>query len=198
MNKKLSLFAFIFLGVLSSNIFCMCQVETPDLDFSPADLFFALPDLAPDLAFVPPSQLDKPVNLDEINFDNIYSIICGINFDFNFFKKIVSMYCCSKLSYLSNSEEWMGSEKHKCPFSANYDKFSKKCKKLISRKFAQESPLHEIFYAQKLFINKTAKLITISDLHADFDALRLIFNNMHNSGSIDDNLIIKGDNFLIG
>jgi len=172
----------------------MCQVEAPDLAFLPADLEFALPDLA----FVPDPKLDIPVNLDEINFNNIYSIICGINFDFNFFKKIVSMYSCSKLSYLSNSKEWMGSTKHKCPFNARYDKFSKKCKKLMADKLFQECALHEIFYAQKLFIDKTTKLITISDLHADFDALTSIFNNMYNSGYIDENLIIRDNSLLIG
>ena len=195
MNKKLSAFTYIiFWGFLSNNIFCMYQIEAPDLAFLPPDLAFASPDLAFELS----SRLDEPVNLDEINFNNIYSIICGVDFDFNFFKKIVSMYCCSKLSYLSNSQDWMENGRHKCPFSSRYDKFSKKCKKLMSDKFAQESALHEIFYAQKLFFDKKTKLITISDLHADFDALKSIFNNIYLSGYINENLIIREDGFLIG
>ena len=195
MNKKLSAFVYIiFLGVLSNNIFCMYQVEIPDFAFLPADLVFD----KPDFPFAQTPSLDLLVNLDEIKFNNIVNIICGIDFNFNFFKKIVSMYCCSKLSYLSYSKEGMVSGKHKCPFNVKYNKFFKKCKKLMSDKLSQESALHEIFYAQKLFINRTTKLITISDLHADFDALKSIFNNMHNSESIDDNLIIRDNSLLIG
>ncbi len=192
MNGILRVFAYIFLTCiilvgLSNNIFCMCQIELPDLAFLPPDLAFALQ-----------TQSDPSVNLDEINFNTIHDIICGVNFDFKFFKKIVSMYCCSRLAYLSNSKEWMCNEKHKRPFSSKEHKFSKKCKKLMSDKFARESVLHENFYAQKLFIDKTTKLITISDLHADFDALDSILNNMRNIGYIDENFIIKEGCFLVG
>ena len=173
MNKKLSTFAcMFFLQLSSNNIFCMDALESPEF------------------AFIS----DIRINLDEINFKNIGSI----DFNFDFFKKIVSMYCRSKLSYLSNSNEWMDSEKRGCPFCNEYDEFSGRCGTLISRKLAKECALHDIFYAQKLFIDQTTELNTISDLHADFDALITIFNNMHNSGDIDDNLIIKGNNFLIG
>lgn len=170
-----------FLLFLTNNIFCMSEIKSPEIE-------------CPDFVFLPDTRSDTPINLDEINFTNIDRI----NFNFDFFKKIVSMYCCSKLSYLSNSGEWLNSEKRGFPFGTQYDEFSKRCRDLISRKFARECDLHDIFYAQKLFIDQTTKLITISDLHADFDSLVAIFNNMHNSGSIDDNLIIRDNNFLIG
>lgn len=177
MNKRLSIVAGMCFGLfLSNNAFCMDALKSPEF------------------AFVS----DIRINLDEIKFGNINGIIDGIHFNFDFFKNLVSMYCRYKLSYLSNSNEWVDSETHGCPFCNEYDEFSKRCETLVSCKLYKECELHDIFYAQKLFIDKKSELLTISDLHADFDALVTIFNNMHNSGDIDDNLIIKSNKFLIG
>lgn len=176
MSKIQEVFGCIFLLLLTNNGFCMLVIGDPEINSS---------DIGgggdPEFAFLPRRQLISTSSLDNI----IWGSISSRKFEFKVFQEIISAYCCSRFSYLSNST-WMDGEN---PFCMQYESFFANWVNFID---------HKIFYAQKLFIDPKMKLITISDIHADLDSLQAIFSSMINAGYIDENLIIKDDYFFIG